>query len=116
MTDQPRPEPEFVNVLGIDVIPYQYAVWCSIRDGEPFANPIVSRRWSDDGEFIWFMLDSHNFAKCKPDEVMGHVVRHLTKYTPAVNAANAHLYDNALFLERRPKPKTTCPHCGKETA
>ena len=61
-------EPEQVEVLGIDVTPYDYAIWCSVGDGKPFANTIEHRSWSDDGQHIWLMLGTHNFYKCKADE------------------------------------------------
>lgn len=61
-------EPSQVRKRAIDVTPLTHAVWCSIEDGEPFANPIVLRRWSDDGKRIVFMLDSHNFLFAAPDE------------------------------------------------
>lgn len=50
-----------VRKRAIDVTPLVHAVWCQIENGEPFANPIVLRRWSEDGTRIVFMLDSHNF-------------------------------------------------------
>lgn len=61
-------EPVQVRKRAIDVTPYEHAIWCVVVDGEPFANTIVLRRWSDDGTKIWFMLDSHNFLSAAPDE------------------------------------------------
>ena len=63
-------EPEQIEVRGIDVVPYECAIWCTVADSEPFANTIEHRSWSDDGEHIWLMLGTHNFYKCKPDEMV----------------------------------------------
>lgn len=67
-------EPEITEVRGIDVVPYDYSIWCSIGNGEPFCNEIVGRRWSEDGQRICIMLDSHNFDSFGPDEMV-RVVR-----------------------------------------
>lgn len=61
-------EPESVTIKGRDLKPYHYALWCSTMGGEPFANTIDLIRWSDDGEYLWLMLDTHNFHKVGPDE------------------------------------------------
>jgi hypothetical protein len=58
-------EPTLVSILAKDVKPYHYGVW-SIEGGEPFANCICTIRWSDDGKFLWFGLDSHSFYKAAP--------------------------------------------------
>lgn len=50
--------------------PYEWAQWCSIEGGPPFANDIVHVRVSDDGEWLWLMLESFNFWKVKPDDVL----------------------------------------------
>lgn len=60
-------EPRQVRKRAINVTPLVHAIWCQIEDGEPFANPIVLRRWSEDGKRIVFMLDSHNFMFADPD-------------------------------------------------
>jgi hypothetical protein len=62
--------PKIEKVKAIDVRPHRFALWCSIEDGKPFANEISLRRWTEDGEKIVFMLDSHNFHFAEPDEVM----------------------------------------------
>lgn len=63
-------DPTFVSVRARDVKPYHYAIWCSIEGGQPFANAICHVRWSEDGHFLWFGLDSHNSYKADPDEVL----------------------------------------------
>jgi hypothetical protein len=63
-------EPEVRPVLARDVVPYHWALWCSIEDGKPFANTICAVRWTEDRRHLWFMLDSHNFLKAAPDEVL----------------------------------------------
>lgn len=63
--------PEQVQIRARDVKPYHWAVWCTVGDStRPFANTIVSRKWSEDGEKIWFMLDTHNFDSAGPDEML----------------------------------------------
>lgn len=62
--------PERVKVRAIDVKPYRWALWCSIEGGPPFENEICLRRWSDDGQGIWFMLESHNFLYAEPNEIL----------------------------------------------
>ena len=61
-------EPVSVTLRARDVKPYHYGVWSSIGGGKPFSNTICSIKWSDDGEHLWFMLESHNFYKVAPDE------------------------------------------------
>ena len=61
-------EPESVMVKARDIKPYHYGVWCSIEDGEPFANTICYIRWSDDGKHLWFGLETFNTMKVEPDE------------------------------------------------
>tara|TARA_B100001094_G_scaffold184519_1_gene178744 strand:- start:15 stop:527 length:513 start_codon:yes stop_codon:yes gene_type:complete len=63
-------DPKTVKVKARDVVPYLYGVWSFVADGEPFANQIMRIRWSEDGEHLWFGLDSHNFMKARPDEVL----------------------------------------------
>lgn len=60
-------KPETVLVRAIDAVPYRYALWCSIEDGDPFTNLIVLRGATDDGR-IRFMLDTHNFFWADPSE------------------------------------------------
>lgn len=64
----PTDSPSFVTIKARDLVPYKHAVWCTV-DGvkEPFANVIVSVRWSTDGAKILIMLDSHNFDSYDAD-------------------------------------------------
>ena len=63
-------DPKTIKVKARDVVPYLYGFWSSVADGERFANQIMRIRWSEDGEHLWFGLDSHNFMKARPDEVL----------------------------------------------
>ena len=63
-------EQEAQKVKAIEVVPYEWAIWCSVAGSQPFANEIVAQKWSDDGQHIWFMLESHNFLKAAPDDVL----------------------------------------------
>jgi hypothetical protein len=62
--------PKIEKVRAIDCKPYHYALWCAIEDGKPFANEMCLRKWTDDGEKIVFMLESHNFYAVDPDEII----------------------------------------------
>ena len=76
-------EPTLQKVKAIDVKPYRWAVWCTIEGNpKPFANDIVSRRWSEDGAHIWFMLDTHNFLNAQFDEVLELVPLNCSKMSP----------------------------------
>lgn len=66
--------PEVVTLKARDIKPYHYGVWCIVGDpdtgnkSKPFSNTICSIKWSEDGEHLWFMLDTHNTMKVAPDE------------------------------------------------
>jgi len=60
-------DPTFVTVRARDVKPYHHGLWSS-TGGEPFANCICGVKWSEDGEHLRFMLESHNFFEAAPDE------------------------------------------------
>lgn len=63
--------PEQTKVRAIDVKPHHWGVWCTVGDRpEPFVNEIVTRKWSEDGSKILFMLDTHNFMSADPEEVL----------------------------------------------
>lgn len=105
--------PPTVMVKAIDVKPYRYAQWCSIGDGEPFANDIGPRRWSDDGEYIWFMLESYNFFKARPDEIL-ELIPFEDRYRPEESLAASDKRDAEIMAKRPTKadvPKP-CPACG----
>lgn len=66
--------PEVVTLKARDVKPYHYGVWCTVgdpetgRESKPFSNTICVIKWSEDGEHLWFGLDTHNTIKVAPDE------------------------------------------------
>lgn len=62
--------PNFERIRAVDVQPYRWGQWSSVGGSTPFLNQIVSKRWSENGDRIWFMLDSHNFMSAEPDEVL----------------------------------------------
>lgn len=68
-----KERPEETAIKAIDVKPYRWALWCSVGGSEPFLNDIVCRKWSEDGEEIVFMLDSHNYLSSKPDDELNLV-------------------------------------------
>jgi hypothetical protein len=61
-------DPATVKIVARDVKPYHYALWSSICGGKPFANSICHVSWSEDGEKLWFGLDSFNTLSAAPDE------------------------------------------------
>ena len=63
-------EPTFVSILAKDVKPYHYGVWSSVEGGAPYANCICNIRWSDDGKFLWFGLESLNYYRAAPLDVI----------------------------------------------
>lgn len=91
-------EPVIVTKRAIDVTPQRHGVWCSICGGEPFVNPIVNRRWSDDGERITFMLDSFNFDFRLPYEDMDVVEIEPSRYCDM----DMVMRNDAVFMSKRP--------------
>ena len=71
---------KFVSIPAREVVPYRYGVLYSIDGGvghrvegdrpDHFVNQIVRIKWSEDGEHLWFGLDSHNTMKVRPDEAL----------------------------------------------
>ena len=100
--------PKLITMKAIDVRPWQYAVWSSIGDEEPFSNTIVHRKWSEDGARIWWMLDSHNFIAYTPDDMV-KVIQKENPYLP-----KDHETEPEKFLTMRPKPPVICQHCGQK--
>jgi hypothetical protein len=94
-------EPAQVRKRAIDVTPYEHAIWCSIGDGEPFANTIVLRKWSDDGTQVVFMLDSHNFLRARPDEEIDVVEKNEPFYNDKFQAEC--LRRDAETMRRKPQ-------------
>ncbi len=105
-------EPIIVQKRGIDVTPYVHGIYCQIEDGEPFVNPIALRRWTDDGSQISVMLDSHNFARFGPDDMVD-VVELAPTYYNAEFLAECMAKD-AVKMANRPKPPELCPTCKQE--
>lgn len=68
MGDVAMDSPELKRVRARDVVPYHWAVWCTVGDGKPFGNTVEHVSWSEDGEHLWFLLGTHNTYKAKPDE------------------------------------------------
>ena len=97
-------EPETESVRARDVKPYHWAMWCSIEGGPAFANWIVSVKWSDDGRYLWWMLDSHNFDKRDPDEMVN-----LIRLAPSEQMRKKY---GSWTLPPPPVPPTLCPTCG----
>lgn len=89
-----------VKKKAIDVTPYEHGIWCSIMDGKPFVNTIVLRKWSDDGEKVVFMLDTHNFLMVPPNEEIDVVEKPEKFYNAAFQAER--LRDDAEKMKIRP--------------
>jgi len=49
MTNRLPIAPAIVRLRALDVTPYRFGLWCSVGGGEPFANMICHRAWSDEG-------------------------------------------------------------------
>ena len=108
MTNRLPIAPAIVRLRALDVTPYRFGLWCSVGGGEPFANMICHRAWSDDGTRIIFGLDTHNGYSAAPDEEM--LVVPLDGYVPEHQDER-----DAAFLASRPGTPTTCPLCGHTT-
>lgn len=63
-------EPIIVQKRAIDVTPYVHGIWCSVAGSEPFVTEIAFRTWTDDGEQIRVMLETHNFMRWEPNELV----------------------------------------------
>ncbi len=83
-------EPKTEKVRALDVKPYRWGIWCSIEGGEPFANEIVGLRWSEDGRYLWFMLESHNFDRFEPEQILDLVPMEVTITPSVLDAIDAH--------------------------
>jgi hypothetical protein len=100
-------EPTIIQKQARDVTPYYHGIWCSIGDGKPFINPIVHRRWSNDGTKVLFGLDSHNFYSAKPDQWIS-VVEIEPSCPPSVLERN--MKRDAAEMANIPQ-LINCPHC-----
>lgn len=104
-TEYPEVHPDAVPILARDVKPYHYGIWCTIAGNpKPFVIQFVSVKWSEDGKHLWFMLDSHNFHKAKPNEELSLVPMEPGKYA-------AEKYADWVLPPPPPKPEV-CPTCG----
>jgi len=103
------PTPEMQKVRAIDVRPYRWGIWCTVGDNpKPFTNAIESRRWSDDGQTIWFMLGTHNYHNARPDEELTLVPMEESRYVDYSREEAEH----AQFLAERPTHAAKCEACG----
>ena len=100
-------ESESVSILARDVVPYRYGVWSSVAGEEPFANQIVHMRWSEDGEHLWFGLETHNTVKARPDEVL-----ELVEMSPLGTLAKNKAAEWALPPRPKPNMKQNPYACG----
>lgn len=98
-------EPQTVEMKVVDVVPYKYGVYCCIEDGKPFVNEIVGRDWSEDGEKVILMLETHNFLFHLP----GDSVQVVPIERRPGNMSDG---DCADFMAKRPKPQKVCEACG----
>lgn len=104
-------EPTVIQKRAIDVTPHNHALWCSVEGlnkGEPFANTIEYRGWTEEGDIV-FGLDTHNGFTAKPDKMMAVV-----EVDPGVSAVLMAdwLSADAERMAKRPVPTVSCPHCG----
>lgn len=102
-----KPETELVRA--IDVKPNHWSLWCTVGGSEPFANEIVSRKWSDDGEKIVFMLESHNFLFALPEEELELVP---TKTVGSADLLSQWDKKDEETMAVRPVKKVPCVTCG----
>ena len=109
-------ESKVLKKKAMDIVPNHYAIWCTIGDSDtPVLNPIVSRRWSEDGKKITFMLDSHNFMFKLPDEEVDVVEYEMYPNNPDLMAKCDQ--NDADRMKVRPDGKPTCSgRCNCKTA
>jgi hypothetical protein len=92
-------KPTLVTVKAIDIQPYRYALWCSIGDGEPFANEICHVAWSKDYKRVLLGLDTHNGYAVDADAEIDLV------------PVDGYLADKYVAWKLPPRPDV-CEHCG----
>jgi hypothetical protein len=63
-------KPRTETTRAIDVMPYRYGIWCTVNGRAPFVNAVVRCSWSKDRKEICFVLDSMNFDRYAPDELI----------------------------------------------
>lgn len=103
-----------VSLPAIEVIPYHYSLRCIFTGNKErvVSVEIVGRHWSEDGEKIWFMLDSHNFYSAAPEEAM-RVVPYRPSYHRPEDRERI-VREDAEKMARRPFIKI-CHHCGAKS-
>jgi hypothetical protein len=102
-----------VQKPAIEVTPGNHALWCSVEGlnkGEPFANAVEYRTWSEDGSEILFGLDTHNGFSAKPDQLMSVV-----ELKPGEHYSQEHLAKllkkDTERMANKPVPMIDCSHC-----
>lgn len=96
-------EPVVQKMKVLDVRPYHYGVYCCIEEGKPFVNEIVGKDWSEDGEKVIFMLETHNFLFHSPwDEMDVVAMDRKDGLTPK---------EDGDFMSKRPSPVKKCEAC-----
>lgn len=98
--------PEMKEIIAKEVVPYEWAVWCSVAGGPPFANTVVNVAWSEDGVQLVFMLDSFNFMFVNPDESLTLVPLKLEGYCEKEAPRRRAEHTKLLASRPVPKPKT----------
>ena len=100
--------PDAVPVRVRDIRPYHWGQWCTVNGGEPFVNRLLSARWSEDGEHLWFMLDSRNFLKAGADEVVD-----LVPMDPGDFGAEKYGEESGWSMDNAPSDPKSCPTCER---
>lgn len=104
-------KPTIVRKKVIDVVPYFNGIYCTIQDSKPFVNQIVTRAWSENGDKIQFMLESHNFDSHPPDEEIDVVEIDPTQLGTPDDLLVDILKRDSDKMAKRPIPTIKCPHC-----
>jgi len=96
-------EPVLVKVKARDVVPGEWALWCCIEGGQPFANEIACVRWNDNGLALLFMLETFNtIPNVDPDSDM-ELVPYTSPYVSVALQATRRA-DHAKMILGRPNP------------
>lgn len=106
--------PEMRKVLARDVVQYEWAIWCSIEDGEPFANVV---------EHVVLLLHLN-----APRLITGTVARDELQFLVGLGLVEVvswsddgqhlwfmlgtHRREHAEMLAKRPVPVTQCSSCS----
>ena len=103
-------KPVVVQKKAIDLTPHFHALWCTVGGSEPMPVEIVLRSWSDSGELIQFMLDTHNFFSAEPDELV-RVVEMQPSFGDDAYWKDLLARDARVMSDRPPRMRE-CPHCN----